>query len=214
MCPAPVDPLQLEIPRGAMRDYINMTGDAAILVLNPPIGRPCEIRVGRDIGQVQTSAKRRWHFAVEIVVAVWVINKPTALRVCEHVGALAQRDYPLDKHGRWRMDGRDARALIQEATQTLGIKTMEHGPYLRMIRERCALIEDDMQRAWAKGQLAWFNRAYHRHRITDMRPSSFPEARLRLRRAIMRRVVAGYGSAVNADILGEIFPRLHQRTTQ
>jgi hypothetical protein len=79
-------------------------------------------------------------------------------------------------------------------------------------------IRDTLVQAHDSGGLKWFNRAFHDFRLLAKAcghpPMTCAQARARLRRVIVRRLLLGQHSGFGAEILPEIFdkaPPQHNR---
>ncbi|MCA1452161.1 hypothetical protein I6F35_02890 [Bradyrhizobium sp. BRP22] len=188
--------MSIEMPRGAAREYLRVFGVAAIYVAVKPEGSCCRVGMSLDLARTQTFLDR-----FEIDLVFWVRDAMTARRVMRKArvrlamfGGLAH------------VSGQTAGEEIEAAAGRLGVPLTEHQAALARVTRALGRVEAVLAQAHADGTLSWFNRAYRAYRLASTgRTMLYGEAKVRLRNAVVRRIMAG---ETLADLQGEVFGKL------
>ncbi len=192
------------MPRGVLREYLRLSGVAAIYLATLAEGG---FRVGssRDLDRTIYLLRRRY-YGLRLATAVWVENKELAeLIICEAMPRLN-----CDSGGTCEVARRDAERAIEAAAARLNVALTDHATVMRRVRRASFHVKRLIDDANARGELKWFNEAFREWRIASKsqgRSVSYAEARARLRRVVVQRVLAGDVENVVA-LTPEIFPQL------
>lgn len=199
--------IPLDMPRGAIREYIILSKIAAIYIATPPAGEPVMIGVSRDLARAQRNARRRWHFSVDISAALWVRDAATAHRIADTVGKAALRRYGSDDADHLRIRGERAREIIAEVAKEASVLLTEHGAMMARVTRATQEIANELDKAQSEGRLHWFNAAYKRWRMTGQSHMTYSSARLRLRQVMTKRIIKGDTNVLaDNEIIASIFP--------
>jgi hypothetical protein len=188
--------LMLEMPVGAARDYLRVFGVAAIYVAVVPDEDCCRVGMSLDLARTQGFIPS---FVIDQVF--WVRDAKTARAVMRKV-----RPGLVLSGGLARVPGEIAAEKIEAAAGWLGIRLTEHQAALGRVYRALARVDGVLARAHAEGSLGWFNRAYRAYRLGSKgRTMLYGEAKVRLRNAVVRRIMAG---ETLDDLQDEVFGKL------
>jgi hypothetical protein len=188
-----------ELPKGAAREYLQVFGVAAVYVAVMPTlaGEHSVIGSSLDLAKTYTFIRRR----CEIQTVFWVIDRKTA----RMVATLAKRRWPV-LDGVVPVAGAVAGRQVAMVARQLGVRLTEHQTAMRRVADALDRVDQALDQAQATGDLGWFNRAYSAYRAGSTgRTMRYSEAQARLRRAVVRRILAGQGLS---DLGGEVFEGL------
>jgi hypothetical protein len=203
---------EVDLPRGALREYLIASHVAAVAVAITPTGQ-CRVLETRDPGRTLFALRRQIH-GLELACIYWVESIEAARLIATEVSLSRAKDE------RCLMEGPPS-ALVRaiEATAArMNISLTEHAVVMRRVRSAVHLVKTQIAEAHARGELRWFNRAYRDWRLEAKkigRVMSYAEAQARLRRAAVVRVLSGGDfTDVAVELLPAIFPKLptDQRT--
>jgi hypothetical protein len=185
--------LMLEMPVGAARDYLRVFGVAAIYVAVVPDEDCCRVGMSLDLARTQGFIPS---FVIDQVF--WVRDAKTARAVMRKA-----RPGLVLCGGLARVPGEVATEKIEAAAGWLGVRLTEHQAALGRVYRALARVDGVLARAHAEGSLGWFNRAYRAYRLGSRdRTMLYGEAKVRLRNAVVRRIMAG---ETFEDLLVEVF---------
>jgi hypothetical protein len=194
--------LSIELPTGAIREYLIAFGVDAIYVGVLPDGDVCKIGVTRDLMRSYQAMRVRWPGST-IAAAFWLSGRGEA----ERIARIVRDKLPRDELA--------AIVEIELAAVQAQIRLTDHTAAMGRVIAALGRVDAELARAHQAGQLGWFNRGFKRWRLAHAgrqgdRCMNFTEAKARLRRAVVRRLIAGgyvAGQAM-ASLEGEIFPVL------
>ena len=199
---------ELEIPRGALREYLIVFGVAAVYVATAPSGRPCEVGVTRDLERKLEAIRARWDRSIDITLAYWVRDRESAKRIARQASARLAHD----RAGHLDVTAASAGAAIRDEAAECRVMLTDHDAAMARVHAAVDHVADVIATAQANGGLKWFNRAYRDWRIEARAAGlgmSYAEACARLRRALVMRAVNG-GFVLGPEMLPEIFPRINK----
>lgn len=184
----------LKMPRGAEREYLNVLGVASIYIAKLP-SELCFLGVSRDLHLSDLSLQRRFPGS-EIGCALWTRDRERAdlVRRRVHAELLPTSDISV------------LREAIIRAAVKLNIGLTEHETVMTRVGFLVQTIDRRLDEASRNGGLTWFNKAYRKWRLEAKqqgRVMTYSEARARLRRGVMVRMVKH-----SSDLLPSIFPTL------
>jgi hypothetical protein len=188
--------LMLEMPVGAARDYLRVFGVAAIYVAVEPADDCCRVGMSLDLARTQG-------FIPQFVISqvFWVRDASTARAVVRKA-----RPGLVISEGLAHVPGEIAGAEIEMAAGWLGVVLTEHQVALGRVYRALARVDQVLERERANGALSWFNRAYRAYRLASTgRTMLYGEAKVRLRNAVVRRIMAG---ETLEDLEEEVFGKL------
>ncbi|UQR66193.1 hypothetical protein LRP30_13460 [Bradyrhizobium sp. C-145] len=200
--------MDLEIPRGADREYLIVFGVAAIYVGTIPRGEPCIVGVSRDLDKTYEATHERWPWS-EISCAFWVKDRDTAEAIANEVNGVL----PHDLDGRLAVRAETARLQIERVACDWKISLTNHDAALARVQAAVRRVEEKISEANASGELAWFNAAYRGWRIEAKkvgRAMSYAEALARLRKEVTKRLITLDILDPGTDLLPAIFPDLRK----
>ncbi|WP_028164095.1 hypothetical protein [Bradyrhizobium elkanii] len=173
----------IELPQGAARDYLQVFGVAAIYVAVSPDGQCCRIGSSLDLARTQGFLGR-----FEVDQVFWVRDARTARLVAR----LARAGLPTLGGGLVRASREIAGRAVEAAAGRLGMRLTEHQAALMRVSSALDQVDAMLALAHADGALSWFNRAYRAYRLASTgRTMLYGEAKVRLRNAVVRRIMAG-----------------------
>jgi hypothetical protein len=102
--------------------------------------------------------------------------------------------------------GETAEEEIESAAGSLGVRLTEHQAALGRVYRALARVDEVLAQAHAEGALSWFNQAYRAYRLANTgRTMLYGEAKVRLRNAVVRRIMAGEAlTDLQAEVFGEL----------
>ena len=186
----------LELPHAAARDYLRVFGVAAIYVAVLPDDECCRVGMSRDLARTQGFIRS---FVIDQVF--WVRDAQTARAVMRKA-----RPALSMSGGLAYVPGEIAGEKIEAAAGWLGVRLTEHQAALGRVYRALARVDEVLVQAHMQGSLGWFNRAYRAYRLASTgRTMLYGEAKVRLRNAVVRRIMAG---ETLADLQSEVFGEL------
>jgi hypothetical protein len=189
----------MDLPAGAIQEYIALAGIAAVYVASAPSGL-CRIGVSRDLKRTRTMLRKQSH-DLTIVGTFWLDDTKTATRIAHKV-AKASCGASLTRA--------DATARIEATAAEMKVHLTDHAAVMRRVRSAVAHVEMTLGQARMNGGLKWFNRAFHDFRLRAKAcghpPMTYAQAHARLRRVIIQRVLSGMRSGFGVEILLQVFP--------
>jgi hypothetical protein len=208
---SPLEPTEVQIPRGPVREYLIAFGVAAVYVATLPTGEPCIVGVTRDLEKTRFAIRRSWHWAVDITLAFWVRDRASAKRIARAVNAdLAHHILP----GRLAVTAERAGRAIRAEAAGRGITLTDHDTAMARVHASVDRVAAMLDEAQANGGLKWFNRGYREWREAARANGlgmSYAEAKARLRRALVVRAAKGGEIAFAPNLLAEILPPINNR---
>jgi hypothetical protein len=189
-----------EMPKGAVREYLQTFGVAAVYVGTMPAGEHSVIGSSLDLAKTYSFNRRRF----EISTVFWVVDRKTARMVATE----AKRGWPA-RDGAVPVSCEIAGQEVVKAAGDLGVRLTEHDAAMRRVKDAVERVEMVLDRAQAEGDLARFNRAYSVYRAGSTgRTMRYGEAQARLRRAVVRGILTGQGVP---DLVAAVFTGLSTR---
>jgi hypothetical protein len=187
----------MELPAGPVQDYIRLAGICAIYVASSPSG-VCRIGVSRDLKRTLTMLRRQ-DPELTCTAAFWVDNTRVAIRITSRVNKAGCGAFLTEIEAR-----------IAAIAEEMKVHLTDHAAVLQRVRAAVSHVAVTLEQAQKTGGLKWFNRAFRDFRLRAQacghQPLNYTQARARLRRVIIARVLAGEHSRFGAEILPEVFP--------
>jgi hypothetical protein len=183
----------LQFPRKGEREYITTIDIAAVFIAVTDGG--CMVRASRDLEASERTLREECP-GFCMVAAWWVKDRETADQIAGMVRTRAPHLHRTELELRQR---------IAAAAASQAVKLTEHATVMKRVVAAARRVEDALQAANGRGELAWFNRAYRDYRLSGQRRLSYGEARGRLRRAMIRRLVLVERVEYGPDLLAEVF---------
>jgi hypothetical protein len=197
---------EVDLPRGALREYLIASEVAAVVVAIAPTGR-CRVSETRDPGRTWLALRRQIH-GLELASIYWVESIEAARLIATEVCL------PRAKDELGLIDGPVSHLVraIEATAARMNTSLTEHAVVMRRVRSAVHLVKTQIAEAHASGELRWFNRAFRKWRLEAKkvgRVMSYAEALARLRKAAVVRVLSGGDLTDGAvELLPAIFPRL------
>jgi hypothetical protein len=191
----------MDLPAGPVQEYITIAGIAAVYVASSSSGA-CRIDVTRDPKRTQTMLRKQDH-DLTIVGAFWVDDAKTATKIANRISKPS-----------WgaSLTEAEATAQITATAAEMKVHLTEHAAVIQRVESAVAHVKMTLEQARKNGGLKWFNRAFHDFRLRAKTcghpPMTYAQARARLRRAVVQRVLSGKHSEFGAEILLQVFPEL------
>ncbi|MBO4221989.1 hypothetical protein [Bradyrhizobium neotropicale] len=196
---------EIDLPRGALREYLIASHVAAVAVAIVPTGQ-CRVVATRDPGRTLVALRREFH-GIELASIFWVESPEMARLIATEVSL------PRVKDERGLMEGPASQLVraIEATAARMNISLTEHAVVMRRVRSAVHLVKTKIAEAQARGELGWFNKAYREWRLEAKkvgRVMSYAEAQARLRRAAVVRALSGDFTDAGIEMLPAIFPKL------
>lgn len=194
---------ELELPRGAVREYLHVFGVAAVYVATAPGGQVLKIGVTQDLERTLTGMREvRGEHSVDITVAFWVEDRARAQEL-----ARAAQDVHSGDSG---FTGERAGRAIEQAATTLRIAITSHDAAMQRVAAAVERVNQRIELANKTGGLKDFNRVFKTHRnvakAAGRRCMNYAEALARLRKVLVKRLVKGLPVDVGKDVIAEALP--------
>ena len=189
-----IEPLAL--PNKLAAEYLAKWDIAAIAILAPPPGLPCQPSATIDIAEALAGVRKSWPADLEqpaLVRAWWTSGIRPAQSVLSLVLACDLRGYPLD-HGRLGVPISKLSEAITSAAARLRIGLTDYEVGLARTGAATERIEHLVDEAQVAGILKPFNQEYRRRRqatrIQGLPYINYSTARSRLE-AVLARAASG-----------------------
>jgi hypothetical protein len=200
---------EIDLPRGALREYLIASHVAAVAVAIAPTGQ-CRVLETRDPGRTLFALRHQIH-GLELASIYWVESIEAARLIATEVAL------PRAKDEHCLVEGPPSTLVraIEATAARMNIALTEHAVVMRRVRSAVHLVKTMIAEAHASGGLRWFNTAFRSWRLEAKkvgRVMSYAEALARLRKAAVVHVLSGgdFGDAA-IELLPAIFPKLEVR---
>ena len=196
---------ELDLPRGALREYLLLAGVAAVYVADFPKSR-CKIGATRDVLRSIQVLRLKRHDGVVCAWLAWVESRELA----ELIAAEASSYYGNDPNGLLDVSIKAAIRAVEAAAARMSVPLTEHTVLMQRVRRASFHVKQMIDDAHGRGDLKWFNTAFREWRLqakAQGRVMSYKEARARLRKVVVQRVLAGDLEDAVA-LAPTIFPKL------
>jgi hypothetical protein len=198
--------IEIEIPRGAEREYLVIFGVAAIYIATLPSGEPCLVEVSRDLDKSLAALRRGWP-TTEISCALWVKDRAAAEEIADEISLRLPHNAE-----RWlAVRAEIALREIVELADDRNISLTTHEAALARVRVAVAEIEGRIRRANERGELGWFNAAYRSWRLEAKkfgRGMSYAGAMARLRNEAIKQLIMRGVNDLRPGLLPRVLPPL------
>jgi hypothetical protein len=116
---------------------------------------------------------------------------------------------PKDSFGRLLASTERTRDKVLSVAASQGVKLTEHATVMKRVGPAVGRVNDALRLANGRGELAWYNRAYRLYRLQKAERGgpilSYQKARVRLRCAMLRRLVLVHRLEYGPEMLEEVF---------
>jgi hypothetical protein len=196
----------LELPDSGVRRYLERFGIGAIYIVAAPIGFPCVIGTGTDLGTELAAVRKTWPKDLDppiLVAAWWCFDLRTAQQIANLVVACDL--LPHRAGSRFAVTVSEATTAITAAAGRLHFRLTPHATVLARAKAAGVALEDKLGAAQQIGGLKGFNAEYQRRRraaqIAGRKFMGYSEARARFRALL---AAAASGRPVQ-DVLAQVF---------